>query len=37
MNAWVAISMLAATFVLLGGIVANLIVTIGGAQGPRAN
>lgn len=36
MNAWVVLSLLAAPFVLLGGIVAYMIVTIGGAHGSRA-
>lgn len=35
MNAWVVIGLLAAPFVLVGGIVAYLIVTIGGAPGSR--
>lgn len=36
MNAWVVIGLLAAPFVLVGGIVAYLTVTIGAAQGSRA-
>jgi hypothetical protein len=36
MNAWVAIILLAAPFLLLGSIVAYLIVTIGNGQTNRA-